>query len=177
MSDDLINTCALFFFLITLDDKIATDATIKTIRTFKQKYSKPAATASFKSARSSTNSEESSGMPTSSYSQDIEILVKLCLQEWESIRIHFRKERIQIINTKSLHWPEHIDLNPWKEFQKQAPEKELIAVTWVHVLGISEAILAHCMNQSEGTVRYRVGNGLVLLGQLNRPNISALQFS
>lgn len=164
MSDELINTCALFFFLITLDDKIATEATIKTIRTFRQKHSKPSST-------------PASDELTKSQSQDIEILVKLCLQEWDSIRTHFRKERIQIINTKSLHWPEHIDLNPWKEFQKQAPEKELIAVTWVHVLGISEALLAHCLNQSEGTVRYRVGNGLVLLGQLNRPNISALQFS
>lgn len=165
MSDELINTCALFFFLITLDDKIATEATIKTIRTFKQQHSK------------SSSSTSSPNELAASHTQEIEKLVKLCLQEWEYIRTHFRKERIQIINTKSLHWPEHIDLNPWKEFQKQAPEKELIAVTWVHILGVSEALLAHCLNQSEGTIRYRVGNGLVLLGQLNRPNISALQFS
>lgn len=168
MSDDLINTCALFFFLITLDDKIATEATIKTIRTFKQKYQKPSTPVN----QSSLAEEQAK-----TFSRDMEILIKLCLQEWEYIRTHFRKERIQIINTKSLHWPEHIDLNPWKEFQKQAPEKELIAVTWVHVLGISESLLAQCLNQSEGTVRYRVGNGLVFLGQLNRPNISALQFS
>jgi len=162
MLEELISTCALFYFLITLDDKIATDATIRTLRLFKQNN------------KLKIQSAQNENFKNSS---EMESLIKLCLQEWHQIRIHFRKERIQIINTKSLHWPEHIDLNPWKEFQKNAPEKELVAVTLVHVLGISESLLARCLNQSEGTIRYRVGNGLALLGQMNRPNISSLQFS
>jgi len=151
MSDELINTCALFFFLVTLDEKIATKSSVRVISLFKQNYA--------------------------SDPSPLERLIKLCLQEWSLIRTQFRKEQLQIIKTKSLRWPEHLDLNPWKEFQKHAPDKELVAVTWVHVLGISESIIAKCLNQSEGTIRYRVGNGLALLGQLNRPNISSLQFS
>lgn len=166
MSDESIKVSALFYFLITLDDKIATEAAAKTLKLFNQKFNPP-------------TSKQIKFIPRESLSpsEEMKALIQLCLQEWRQIKTHFQKERIQIINTKSLHWPEHIDLSPWKEFQKQAPEQELIAVTWVHVLGVSESLLASALNQSEGTIRYRVGNGLSLLGQLNRPNISSLQFS
>lgn len=158
MSDDLISKCALFFFLLTLDDSIANEATSKTLKLFKKQIRNiPGA-----SAFNSTN---------------IESLIELCLKEWLVIRPKLRREQIKLISSKALKWPEHIDLNPWKEFQKYVPENELIAVIWVHVLGVSEATLARCLNVSEGTVRYRVGRGLSLLGQLNRPNISSLQFT
>lgn len=158
MTDELITKSALFFYLLTLDDKITTEATAKTLETLR------------------TQGQQKAG---ASFIDDsnLESIIKCCLWQWQKIRTHFRKEQIQIISTNALRWPDHIDLNPWKEFQKRAPESELIAVTWVHILGVSETLLARCMNVSEGTIRYRVGNGLSLLGQLNRPNISSIQFS
>lgn len=158
MTDDLISKCALFFFLLTLDDQKAIDITIKTLKLFKRQQRQVAGASAFNST-------------------DLELLIKLCLIEWQEIRTRLKRDQIQIIGSKALKWPEHIDLNPWKEFQKHAPENELIAVIWVHVLGIPEASLARSLNLSEGTVRYRVGKGLSLLGQLNRPNISSLQFT
>lgn len=158
MTDEIISKCTLFFFLLTLDDKIATETTIKSIQELKRVQLQRVGASAFENS-------------------DLEPLIKICMKEWFHIRQRYKKEQIQIINTKALNWPEHIDLNPWKEFQKQAPENDLIAVTWVHVLGVSELTLARCLNLSEGTIRYRVGNGLSLLGQLNRPNISTLQFT
>ncbi len=158
MTDELITKSALFFFLLTLDDKITTEATSKALEALRDQ-GQPKAGASFFD------------------DSNLESLIKCCLAQWQKIRSHFRKEQIQVISTTALRWPEHIDLNPWKEFQKRAPENELIAVTWVHIIGVPEAVLARCMNVSEGTIRYRVGNGLSLLGQLNRPNISSIQFS
>ena len=65
----------------------------------------------------------------------------------------------------------------WKDFKKKCSENELVAVVVVHILGLSESALARCMKVKEGTIRYRVAHGLALLGQLNRPGLSALQFS
>jgi hypothetical protein len=158
MTDELISKSALFFFLLTLDDKLATEATTKTIENVRSRLHRRAGA-------------------SVSENPDLETLVRCCLEYWQIARYRFRKEQIQLVNSRALRWPDHIDLNPWKEFQKRAPEAELIAVTWVHVLGIPEALLARCLNVSEGTIRYRVGNALALLGQLNRPIMSSIQFS
>lgn len=158
MTDDLISKCALFFFLLTLDDNTADEATTKIIKSFKKQVQKISGASAF----NSTN---------------IDTLIGLCMKEWFILRRRTHRDHIKLISSKSLKWPEHVDLNPWKEFQKFAPENELLSVIWVHIIGVSEAQLARCLGVSEGTIRYRVGNGLSLLGQLNRPNLSTLQFT
>jgi hypothetical protein len=158
MPDEIIGKSALFFFLLTFNDRIATDATVKIIEVIKNRSSR----------RTGASSVEDT---------NLECMIECCMEHWQTLHTRFSKEKVQIVSSKLLQWPEHIDLNPWKEFQKRAPENELIAVTWVHVLGIPEQILARALKVSEGTIRYRVGKGLSLLGQLNRPNISSLQFT
>lgn len=159
MTDEIFCKSALFFFLLTLDDKVATEATFKTIDMIRARLSA-------RGPLAHQNSEIA-----------LETLVRCCIEHWSLVRFRFQKDKIQVINSKALIWPNHIDLNPWKEFQKRASENDLMAVTLVHVLGIPETLLARCLNVSEGTVRYRVGNGLALLGQLNRPSSGAIQFS
>lgn len=155
MTDEIYSKSALFFFLLTLDDKIAIEESTKTIEQIKYQI-------------------EQNSKNSALENYNILIMISCCLNQWKILRTKFHKDHIQIITSKALTWPEHLDLNPWKEFQKRAPENELIAVTWVHLLGISESILAKCLNVSVGTIRYRVGKGLSLLGQLNRPNVSSI---
>jgi DNA-directed RNA polymerase specialized sigma24 family protein len=159
MTDEVISKSALFFFLLTLDDKLAQQATQKSLEEFSLRSKAPFSGASF---------EEN---------PELEIALQCCLRQWQLVRSQFRKEQSQILMSSWLRWPEHVDLNPWKEFQKKCPENEFLAVTCVHVLGYSEATLARCLGVSEGTVRYRVGIGLTLLGQLNRPTMSSIPYS
>lgn len=158
MTDEIYTQSALFFFLLTLDDRVATEATVKTIELIRHRLA-------------------AKGPHADNPQVAKEILVRSCLESWTLVRFRFQKEQIKVINSKTLVWPHHIDLNPWKEFQKRASENDLMAVTFVHVLGIPEAIVASCLNISEGTIRYRVGHGLSLLGQLNRPSTNSLQYS
>lgn len=156
MTDELISKSALFFYLLALDDKIATSAVQKVLELFQAQQ------------RLQSKALDHN---------DLEVIIKLCLNHWQKIKPHLKKDRLHLISTKNIKWPEHLDLNPWKEFQKLAPENELIAVIWVHILGVPESLLARCLNTTEGTIRYRVGNGLSLLGQLNRPSINSSQFT
>jgi hypothetical protein len=156
MTDELINKSALFFYLLTLDDKLATEATRKALELMQVRGNKKI-----------VPSQES----------EVELMLKCCLEEWFKLRPRLHKDQTQVTTTTALRWPEHLDLNPWKEFQKRAPEPELIAVACVHVLGFSEATLARCLNLTDGTIRYRIGKGLALLGQLNRPGAGLFQYS
>lgn len=158
MSDEIIVKSALFFFLLTLDEKATQEATEKALYKFK--------------LRAPAISENTA--PTSSH---WETALDCWLEEWQFVRKNFRRTQSQVIMSKSLRWPENLDLGPWKEFQKRAPENELIAVLCIHVIGLPEEMLARSLKISEGSVRYRVGRGLTLLGQLNRPNISSIQYS
>lgn len=158
MTDEMYSQSALFFFLLTLDDRVATDATIKAIELIRLRLT-------------------AKGVHAENPQIAMEIMVRGCLECWTLVRFRFQKEQIKIVNSKALIWPHHIDLSPWKEFQKRAGENDLIAVALVHVLGVPENIVASCLNVSEGTIRYRVGRGLSLLGQLNRPSTSPIQYS
>lgn len=158
MTDEIIRKSALFFFLLTLDDQLARTATAKALTALKLRLKQ----------RSGASAHEDS---------DLETALQCCLEQWNSIKPLVSSEKTKLINTKSLLWPEHIDLNPWKDFKKKCSEPELIAVIGIHVLGLSEATLSRCLKVSEGTIRYRVGHGLSLLGQLNRPTVSSIQFS
>jgi hypothetical protein len=67
-----------------------------------------------------------------------------------------------------FQWPENVDKGPWREFRRHASIVELTAVVWSAILKNSDSDIADGLNITEGTVRYRVGKGLLLLGSLNR---------
>lgn len=158
MTDEIIRKSALFFFLLTLDEDLSERATENALLALRYRLKEQAGASAFEDS-------------------NLELAIKCCLEQWQLIRSQSNHEQPQIINIKALQWPEHIDLNPWKDFQKKCSESELLSVICVHILGLPEAALARCLRVSEGTIRYRVGNALALLGNLNRPSIGDIQYS
>lgn len=62
-------------------------------------------------------------------------------------------------------WPPDLDLSGWKQFRKEAGPHELVAITWVHILGATESVVAEGLSITVGTVRHRLGHGLHKLGR------------
>ncbi|MCB0349150.1 MAG: response regulator transcription factor [Bdellovibrionales bacterium] len=61
--------------------------------------------------------------------------------------------------------PKDLSISAWNQFMKDSKEDELLLVTWSRVLNISDGDIARGLGLSEGTVRYRVANGLKKLGK------------
>lgn len=65
--------------------------------------------------------------------------------------------------------PKGFDLGPWKEFQKNATEDELLVIIWSKILGINDEDIAQALGITEGTVRYRMARALRKLGAMTQP--------
>ncbi len=138
----------LFFYLSSLEEKISVDFTARAVNLYKKKK--------LTSSAGSSNDEL--------------FLIEVCNQLFTENFQNFALKQITIVNSSIISWPDHLDLTPWCEFQKRSAVNERLAVLWVNVLNVSIESLAHALNLSQGTIRYRLGKGLSLLGQLNRPN-------
>lgn len=131
---------AMFFFFALLDEKKAIGATSKAIKEFRKLHAKKPE------------------IPVNIH------IIQASLKIWSKHHVDFYKGRQNLSFSSEWILPQGFDLNPWKEFQKNAPEVELIAVIWSKILKISEKEIAIAQNLSEGTLRYRIGKGLALLG-------------
>lgn len=58
-----------------------------------------------------------------------------------------------------------INMGPWREFHKNANVDDMVVVVFRQILQISEADIALCLGITPGTVRYRLGKALPLLGE------------
>ncbi len=67
---------------------------------------------------------------------------------------------------KSWMVPETLDLHAWRSFTSRAEQSECEAVLLSRVLGFSDSEIATGLGVTDGTVRYRVGRGLRVLGGL-----------
>jgi hypothetical protein len=63
--------------------------------------------------------------------------------------------------------PRQLNMAAWMEFHQKSSEEEFLTVLWAKVIGISEEAIAGGMDISAGTVSYRLGRGIRLLGELS----------
>jgi hypothetical protein len=100
-------------------------------------------------------------------------LIHCCHKVLTKILRHHKKPSGSVFKnqnhiTNAFEWSENVDRGPWREFRRTANTTELIAVIWSSILKNSDLDIANGLGVTEGTVRYRVGKGLLLLGSLNR---------
>lgn len=70
-------------------------------------------------------------------------------------------------NEESWVLPENkVDIQIWRNFAQKADGNEIEAVLFSRVLGFRDDEIAAGLGVSEGTVRYRVGRGLRVLGAI-----------
>lgn len=75
------------------------------------------------------------------------------------------EEGPHIVIESMFYLPDDIHLGAWNEFMKDSKEDEMLLVIWSKILNISDAAIARGLGLTEGTIRYRVANGLKKLGR------------
>lgn len=142
LNDSEVRALALFFFFACLDETRAKEAASKAADEFERMRRKDA------------NLDSTIGVVSASSNI------------WDEYRARISRGRPRYSADSGWILPENVDMGHWKEFQKSAPEDELVSVIWVHILGYSEEVVARALGLTEGTLRYRVGRGLRKLGGL-----------
>ena len=140
MDDKEVRALALFFFFACLDEFRAKEAASKAADEFERLLRRDPLT-----DRSVA-------------------LVLACSRVWNKNRARIHRGRPQYSSDSGWLLPEKSDLGNWKEFQKSAPEDELLSVIWVHILNYPEDKVSIALGLTAGTLRYRVGRGLRKLG-------------
>lgn len=65
--------------------------------------------------------------------------------------------------------PQGLKMEPWREFVKDQDPQLYLAIAWSQLLGFTDKDISEGLGVTEGSVRYRVGKGLKLLGQTVPP--------
>jgi hypothetical protein len=154
VTNEQVRRIALFFLFSLMDEKTALHAAGRVIASVKAAY--PA------------------GKPQTISNAE---LIKSCWGQWPQHRKLARThvgnqakvpnnvaQSSTLIPSSAWALPERADLGPWMKFHRSAADEEIVAVTLMNILGFSENEIAHGLNVSVGTVRYRVGNAIRKLG-------------
>lgn len=144
---EVYHKIALFFYLASLNEKLATEQSIRAAQLIKRR----------KRLEKKHFDEETA-------------IIEVCQSLLTESQVALKHKQLNLMNATTMAWPDHLDLTPWREFQKRGSFQDRIAVLWVKVIGMPISKVARALMQTEGTIRYRLGKGLAQLGQLNRPN-------
>jgi hypothetical protein len=98
------------------------------------------------------------------------VLVYSTYKIWKK---YFKKRnfKTQDFPLSSEGWivPQGIKMEPWRQFVKDTDPQIYLAVIWSHLLQFNDKDISDGLGVSEGSVRYRVGQGLKILGQIVSP--------
>ncbi len=140
MTDRDVHLISAFFFYVFLDEDMAVRASHRAFPVINKKIKK-------------NKLEKDSVFVTTTFSL------------WNSYRKHL-DQKIKIREEKMTSFSlSTVYLEKWISFREKAAEDEFLAVIWNKVLGISEKDISLGLGVGLGTVRYRVGRGLSLLGE------------
>jgi hypothetical protein len=140
MFDQEIKNIGLFFFLALLDDRRALSCANKAADLFFHKMKK------------------------SPQTKPSVAIISVTHQVWNKSKSDAHRGRPQFIEDTGWLLPKNFNLDPWKEFQKNSPEEDLLALIWSRILQVDEHDISLALGLTEGTIRYRVGRAVQKLG-------------
>lgn len=147
MKEAQIRSVALFFFYAFLDKSLAMKASVEALSLYNKRFKK----------------RETHG-PTEP------LLVYSTYKVWKK---YSKKRNIKAKDFKlsAEGWilPEGLKMEPWRELIKNTDPQLYLAVIWSQLLQVSDKDISEGLGVTEGSVRYRVGKGLKLLGQIVPP--------
>ncbi len=85
---------------------------------------------------------------------------------WEKTKVKIQRGRPNTSIDSGWLIPPELDLGPWKEFQKNATNDELLVTIWSKILNYSEDIISVGLGLTSGTIRYRCARGFRKLGSM-----------
>lgn len=137
-----IKSVSLFFFYAFLEESVATPAINRTLLRMKTSLEKD----EFTSANAT--------------------LVYWTNHFWEKFS---KKAKYISIGLDRMYWmPRDLDLEPWKQLQKELSRDEYLAAIWAGLLGMKQDEIAEGLALSKGTVQHRIGIAFKKLGSLLR---------
>lgn len=168
MSENHIKLMALFFYYVFLEKRITLKATQKAFKMQKKILV-------HKQNQATQKQLISAQKPTS-----MALMISTCLHIWQKYKkygFHKKDKNLQgfyNIDSHQYGFSSSIDLGPWCDFLKEAEEHVILVVIFSHILLLSEKDIAKGMGVSVGTVRYRLGYGLRLLGSMSPYGVTRL---
>lgn len=147
MKEAQIKSVALFFFYTFLDKSLALKATVEALGLYDKRMKR-----------------------RETHGPSEPLLVYSTYKVWKK---YSKKTNIK---TKDFElaaegWiiPQGLKLEPWREFVKDQDPLLYLAVAWSQLLGFSDKDISEGLGVTEGSIRYRIGKGLKLLGQTVPP--------
>ncbi|MEO0335438.1 MAG: hypothetical protein AAF202_03540 [Pseudomonadota bacterium] len=147
---------ALFFYFALQDEKLATQATIKALQKIRKR---------FEAAQHSPKEQKALNQPGHEA-----VLVAVTQKLWKHFKSTIRSTQSAVTTEGGWQIAEGVQLGPWREFRKESAEDEFLILIWSKVLKLSDHGIAMGLNVSTGTVRYRAGSALRVLGRMVKAN-------
>lgn len=148
VEDSQRRSIAVFFYFALQDEKMATQATVKSLQRIRKRL----------------EAQEKAGGVNPHFSEAL--LVSVTQKIWDKFKHGIRNTQSAVSIEGGWLVPEGTDLGPWREFRKEAKEEEFLILLWSQVLKLSDNGISHGLGISTGTVRYRIGRALRRLGRM-----------
>lgn len=139
LSDSSCRSIALFFHLSCLNDEVTKTSSLKMAKLLEK-------------AESDFSDEF----------EKSEDFVRISHQLWKKnsqVEESLTSQSEVCVVDKSFPWKQ------WKSFRKKSSSEELLIVIWSQILGFSVEEIARGMDETQGTIRYRLSRGLCCLGE------------
>ena len=139
LSDSSCRSIALFFHLSCLNDEVTKTSSLKMAKLLEK-------------AESDFSDEF----------EKSEDFVRISHQLWKKnsqVEESLTSQSEVCVVDKSFLWKQ------WKSFRKKSSSEELLIVIWSQILGFSVEEIARGMDETQGTIRYRLSRGLCCLGE------------
>ncbi len=144
MTEAEIQLIALFFYFALLDDKKAIEASTQALALCRARLKKN---------------------PNLKHSI---IIVSSTKAIWDKIKLRVPRGRPNTSMESGWLIPEGLDMGPWREFQKNSTEEELLSVIWSKIMKIEDQNISEGLGLTPGTIRYRLGRSLRKLGSMTQ---------
>ena len=141
MSETQIRSVALFFFCSIMEESVATSAIHKSLRRIEKELQK-----------------KDQIRPTHA------VIVFWTDRIWR--RYNKKVKYVTLGLDQMFRLPKDVDLDSWKQLQKEILPEEFLAAIWTGLLGYTANEVAEGLGVSQGMVQHRTGIALKRLGQI-----------
>lgn len=144
MNESDVRAIALFFYFAFLDDRRAIEASTHALAMCQEKLNR--------------NQDLRHNVAIVASTQNI----------WNRYKVKMIRGKPNTSVESGWLIPSGVDLGPWREFQKNSAQDELLTVIWSKVLKISDQDISEGLGITQGTIRYRLGRALRKLGTVTQ---------
>ncbi len=142
ISEAQLRSIALFFYFAFQDEKLAEQASAKTIARIQRRQKE----------QDIAEAEMDS------------IIVSITQKIWRNHKKYIQNTQSSVSAEGGWLLDKGVDLGPWQQFRKETVEDEFLVLIWSKILKMNDESISKGLGVTTGTIRHRVGRALKLLG-------------